>query len=84
MLQCVENIALQSLQMFSLFCYVRIVTTFGSKMITVSLHDTIVRKFANFARLDFPYFTTFRHQIFEFYSFIKVLSRNFVFLSGFA
>ena len=69
---------------FIILLRAEIVTTFGSKVITVSVHDTILRKFANFARLDFPYFTTFRHQMFEFYSFIKVLSRNFVFLSGFA
>ena len=46
-----------------------IVTTFGSKMVAISARNTIIRKFANFARLYFPYFTTFPHQIFEFYYF---------------
>ena len=58
-----------------------IATTFGSKMVTISARDTIIRKFANFARLYFPYFTTLRHQILEFYYFLKkVLSRNFFFV----
>ena len=46
-----------------------IVTTFGSKMVTISARNTMIRQFANFARLCFPYFTTFRHQILEFYYF---------------
>ncbi len=46
-----------------------IVTTFGSKMVTISARNTIIGKFANFARLYFSYFTTFRHQILEFTNF---------------
>ena len=38
-----------------------IVTTFDSRMVTISARNTIIRKFAKFARLYFPYFTTFRH-----------------------
>ncbi len=52
MLYCVENIALQSLQIFSLLIVLRaeIVTTLGSKMVTICARNTI-RKFANFERL---------------------------------
>ena len=35
MLYCMENIALQSLQMFSLLCYARKLLPFGSKMVTI-------------------------------------------------
>ena len=51
----------------------KIVTTFGSKMITISARSTIIRRFANFARLYFPRFTTFCDQILEFYYFWKVV-----------
>ncbi len=42
MLQCVENTALQSLQIFLLLVVLRaqIVTTFGSKMVTISTRNT--------------------------------------------
>ena len=49
------------------------------KMVTISTRKTrLIQKFAN-SRLYFPYFTTFRDQILEFYYFLKVLFRNFVF-----
>ncbi len=34
----------------------KIVTAFGSKMVTISARDTIIRKFAKYGRLYFPYF----------------------------
>ena len=47
----------------------KIATTFGSKMVAISARNTIMRKFANFARLYFPYFTRFRDQILKSYYF---------------
>ena len=42
-------------------------TTFGSKMVAISArNNSIVRKFANFVRLFFPYFAKFRDQILKF------------------
>jgi hypothetical protein len=41
-----------------------IVTIFGSKMVTISARNIqTYTKYANLARLYFPYFTTFRNQI---------------------
>ena len=45
-----------SLTKFCKFSHVlraKILTTFGSKMVTLSARNTIIRKFANFARLYF-------------------------------
>ncbi len=59
-----------------------IVATFGSKIVTISARNTIKK----FARLFFPYFTTFRHQILEFYYtvLLKGSFREFCFLFRFA
>ncbi len=73
----VENIVMcgkYSLTKFANFLIIvlraEIVTTFGSKMVTISARNTIIRTlFANFARLHFPYFKTFGHQILQFYYF---------------
>ena len=46
-----------------------IVTTFGSKMVTISARNTIIIKFANFVMLYLPHITTFLNQILEFYHF---------------
>ena len=43
-----ENVGLQSLQISHMVLRAEIVTTFGSKMITISARNTILRKFANF------------------------------------
>ena len=40
---------------------------FSSKMVTSSSRNTNIYKFANFARLYFPCFTTFRDQTWQFY-----------------
>ena len=56
-----------------------IATTFVSKMVAISARNIIMRKFANFVRLYFPYFTRFRDEILKFYYFRKVLFGNFVF-----
>ncbi len=56
-----------------------IATTFGSKMVTISARNTIIRKFANFASLYFPYFTTF----WNFTSFEKFFPEILFFSSGF-
>ena len=66
MLKCVENIALQSLQIFYIIVLrAKIVTTFGSKMQQWQFPHVIqkYKKLANFARLYFLYFTAFRDQI---------------------
>jgi hypothetical protein len=41
-----------------------IVTIFEPKMVTISARNKTYTKFANFARLYFPSFTTFRNQNF--------------------
>ena len=69
-----ENIALQSLQIFSLLL--------RAEIATISVRNTIMRKFANFVRLYFPHITTFFNQILGFYYFLKVLFGNVVFLVG--
>jgi hypothetical protein len=51
-----------SLANFVNFVYVCII--FGSKMVTISARNIqTYTKYANLARLYFPYFTTFRNQI---------------------
>ena len=45
-------------------------------------YKTIMRKFANFARLYFPHITTFFNHILGFYYFLKVPFGNVVFLVG--
>ncbi len=70
MLKNTENIALRSSQIFYLLVLrVKIVTIFESKVVTISARHTIIRKFANFVRLNFPHITTFFNQILEFYYF---------------
>jgi hypothetical protein len=65
MLLSLENIALQSLQILCMFVLrAEIVTIFGSKMVTISARNTNRRKLR---KLYFPYFTTFRNQILQFY-----------------
>ena len=51
-------------------------------MVAISVHNTIMRKFANFVRLYFPHITTFFDQILGFYYFLKVLFGNVVLLVG--
>ncbi len=71
-IKCVENIALQNkVCKFSHYC----VTCgncyhFRLKNGSNSARSTIMRKFAKFVRLYFPYFTRFRGQILKFYYFI--------------
>ena len=78
-----ENIALQSLQIFSLLCYGRKLLPFlRPKVVAISVRNTIMRKFANFVKLYFPHITTFFNQILGFYYFLKVLFGNVVFLVG--
>jgi hypothetical protein len=44
-------------------------TLFGPNVVTISARNMQkYTKFANFARLYFPHFTTFRNQTFQFYS----------------
>jgi hypothetical protein len=63
-----KSIALQSLQILYMFVLrAEIVTIFGSKMVTISARNTNITKYANFARLYIPYFTTLRNQILQFY-----------------
>ena len=70
MLYCVENIALQSLQIFSLLCYARkLLPLLRLKVVAISVPNTLMRKFANFVRLYFPQITTFFNQILGFYYF---------------
>jgi hypothetical protein len=65
-----ENIVLQSLHILYMFVLrAEIVTIFGSKMATIPARNTNIYKISNFARLYFPYFTTFRNQILQFYQF---------------
>jgi hypothetical protein len=60
-----------SLANFVYVCILRaeIITIFVSKMITISARNAnlIITEYANFARLYFPYFTTFRNQSLQFY-----------------
>ena len=46
-----------------------IATTFDSEMVAISARNTIMRKFAKFVKLYFPYFTRFRVQILNFATF---------------
>ena len=74
-----ENISLTKFANFLIIVlHVEIATTFGSKMVAISTRNTIMRKFANFVRLYFLYFTTFRDQNLKFYYFYKALFGNFV------
>ncbi len=57
-----------------------IATTFGSEMVAISARNTIMRKFPNFVKLYFPYFTKCRDQILKFYYFSKESFREFRFL----
>ena len=66
---------------FLIVLRVEILTTFGSKMLTISPRNRIKRKFANFTRLYFPCFTIFRHKMLEFYYFERFFP-GFVFLSN--
>ncbi len=78
-----ENIALQSLQIFSLLCYARkLLPLLRPKVVAISVRKTIMRKFANFVRLYFPHITTFFNHILGFYYFLKVPFGNVVFLVG--
>ena len=55
-----ENIALQSSQIFYVFVLrVEIVTVFEPKVVTIPARNTICRKVANFVRLYFPHITIF-------------------------
>jgi hypothetical protein len=65
-----ENIALQISQILYTFVLrAEIATTFGPKMVTISARNIQKYiKFANFARLYFPHFTTFRNHTLQFYS----------------
>jgi hypothetical protein len=67
----VENIALQISQILYTFVLrAEIATTFGPKMIAISARNIQKHtKFANFARLYFPHFTTLRNQTLQFDSF---------------
>ena len=57
--------ALRSLHILYMFALrAEIVTIFEPKMVTIFARNT---EFENFARLYFPSFTTFRHQILQFY-----------------
>ena len=67
MLKNTENIALRSSQIFYIFVLrVEIVTIFEPKVVAIFTRRTIMKIFANFIRLYFPYITTFFNQILEF------------------
>jgi hypothetical protein len=57
-----------------------IVTIFGSRIVTISAPNTTYTKYANFARLYFPYFTTFRNRPLDegrcYFAGLKVTKRN--------
>ena len=66
MLYNTENIVLRSLQILYIFVFreekgYHVCDSFSSKMVTFSSRNTNIYKFANFTRLYFPSFTTFRH-----------------------
>jgi hypothetical protein len=64
MLLDAENIALQSLQILYTFVLrAEIATIFSPNVVAISKYT----KFAKFARLYFPHFTTFRNQTLQFY-----------------
>ena len=62
---------MQSLQILYTFeLRAEIATIFGPKMVAISAYAIQKNtKFANFARLYFPHFTTFRNQTLQSYSF---------------
>ena len=63
-----ENIALQSLQIFSLLRYARKLLPFlRPKVVAISVRNTIMRKFANFVMLNF--FHTLQHFSTKFWDF---------------
>jgi hypothetical protein len=63
----IQAIVLQSLQILYMFVLrAKIVTIFGSKMVTISARNTNIYKICKLRKAIFPYFTTFRNQIFQF------------------
>ena len=68
-----ENIALQSLQIFYIIVLrAEIATTFGSKMVEISTRNTKIWKICELRKYIFPYFTTFRDQILVFTAFVRL------------
>jgi hypothetical protein len=60
--------ALQSFQILYMFVLrAEIVTIFGSKMVTISARNTNIYNTYKLRKALFPYFTTFRNQILQFY-----------------
>ncbi len=53
--------------LYTFVLYAEICTTFGSKVVQISVHNTKVYKFVKFAGLYLPHFTTFRDQTLQFY-----------------
>ncbi len=51
---------------YSFVLRVKIVTIFEPKVVTISARHTMMRKFAKFVRLYFPYITIFFNQLLEF------------------
>ena len=74
MLKNSENIALQNLSiLYTFLLRAEICTTFKPKWCKFPLVIQKYTKLANFARLYFPYFSTFRDQILHFYYFSYAL-----------
>ncbi len=79
-----ENIALQSLQIFSILCYGRKLQPFlGPKVVAISVRNTIMRKFANLVMLYFPHNKTFSTKFWEFTTFGRFFREFSFFWSGF-
>ena len=67
---------------FSHYCVTpEIVTTFGSKMVTISARNTIIRKFANFAGLYFRIFYNIFPPNFGILLLLKGSFREFLFFA---
>ena len=74
-----ENIALQSLQIFSLLCYAqKLLPLSGQKMVAISARNTAMRKFANFnCKAIFSTFYKISRPNFEILLLLKGSSREF-------